>query len=184
MPNLSLDAKITEIARALEKARVPYAFGGAIALAYYAAPRGTEDIDINVFVKESRAGKCLKALRRLGIADSSTADNQATLLWEHTSIHLYYSYDPFHESCKARARRVPFADVEVSILSAEDIVIFKTLYDRAKDRAEVREALLCMGEHMDVAYTLGWLERLLGGEDERVIRFRDAAEALVDTRTA
>lgn len=179
-----LDAKIMEIARALEKARVPYAFGGAIALAYYAAPRGTEDIDISVFVKESKARKCLDALHRLGIADSSTSQNQATLLWEHTSIHLFFSYDPFHESCKARTRRVPFGDGEVSVLSAEDIAIFKTLYDRAKDRAEVREVLLCMGEYMDVAYTLAWLERFLGAEDERVVRFHVAAKELVDTRVA
>jgi hypothetical protein len=45
-----LDGKVMRIAQALEQAQIPYAFGGAIALAYYAAPRGTEDIDINVFL--------------------------------------------------------------------------------------------------------------------------------------
>lgn len=188
MTDLSLDTKIMKIAQALEKARVPYAFGGAIALAYYAAPRGTEDIDINVFVKETQAGRCLKTLHHLGIVDSSTSrdssHNQVILFWEHTSIHLFFSYDPFHESCKARARRVPFGDGEIWVLSAEDIAIFKTLYDRPKDCAEVREILLCMGEQMDVAYTLAWLERLLGTEDERVMSFSNSAMALVGTRPA
>jgi len=186
--NLLLDGKVMGIAQALERARIPYALGGAIALAYYAAPRGTEDIDINVFLRAEEASKCSKALERLGIASPEVNrdmhQHQRLLFWEHTPIHVFFSYDPFHESCKARARQVPFADGEISILSAEDITIFKVIYDRPKDRAEVREVLLCLGERMDAAYTLEWLEWLLGGEDARVTSFREAAEELVDARQA
>lgn len=171
------------IAQTLERTRIPYAFGGAIALAYYAAPRGTEDIDVNVFLNAEEAGTCLEELGSLGIespaADRDMHDHQVVLSWEHTPIHVFLSYDPFHESCKARARQVPFADGEIWILSAEDITIFKVIYDRPKDRAEVREVLLCMGERMDVAYTIGWLERILGSEDARVTRFRGAVTELV-----
>ena len=35
-------------------ADVPHAFGGALALAYYAEPRATIDIDLNVFVPAER----------------------------------------------------------------------------------------------------------------------------------
>jgi hypothetical protein len=111
-------------------------------------------------------------------------DGQAALFWDHTLIHVYLSYDPFHESCKARARQVPFADGEIWILSAEDITIFKVIYDRPKDRAEVREVLLCMGERMDVGYTLGWLKRILGSEDARVTRFQRATSELVAGQSA
>ena len=183
MTNLLLDSKVMGIARALEHARIPHAFGGAIALAYYAAPRGTEDIDVNVFLKAGEAGTCLEELERLGIespaANREMHDHQVVLSWEHTLIHVFLSYDPFHESCKARARQVPFADGEIWILSAEDITVFKVIYDRPKDRAEVREVLLCMGERMDVAYTIGWLERILGAEDARLTRFRGAVAELV-----
>jgi hypothetical protein len=186
--DLLLDSKIMGIARALEHARIPYAFGGAIALAYYAAPRGTEDIDINVFLRVEEAGTCLEELERLGIespaADRDIHDHQVVLSWEHTPIHVFFSYDPFHDSCRAHARQAPFAAGEIWILSAEDITIFKVIYDRPKDRAEVREVLLCMGERMDVAYTLGWLERILGSEDPRVTRFREAVANLVTARSA
>ncbi len=188
MTDLLLDSKVLGIARALEHARIPYAFGGAIALAYYAAPRGTEDIDINVFLETNGSGTCLEELKRLGIGspamDRGMHDHQVVLSWEHTPIHVFFSYDPFHERCKARARQVPFADGEIWILSAEDITIFKIIYDRPKDRAEVREILLCMGERMDVAYTIGWLERILGSEDPRVTRFREAVADLVAARSA
>jgi len=180
---LLLDDKVMGIARALEQARIPHAFGGAIALAYYAAPRGTEDIDVNVFLEAEAAGTCLEELERLEIespaADRDVRDHQMVLSWEHTPIHVCFSYDPFHERCRARARRVPFAEGEIWILSAEDITIFKAIYDRPKDRAEVREVLLCMGERMDVVYTIGWLKRILGREDARVTRFQEAAAGLV-----
>jgi len=180
---LLLDDKVMGIARALEQARIPHAFGGAIALAYYAAPRGTEDIDVNVFLEAEAAGTCLEELERLEIespaADRDVRDHQMVLSWEHTPIHVFFSYDPFHERCRARARRVPFAEGEIWILSAEDITIFKAIYDRPKDRAEVREVLLCMGERMDVVYTIGWLKRILGREDARVTRFQEAAAGLV-----
>jgi len=181
--NLLLDGKVMGIAQALEQARIPHAFGGAIALAYYAAPRGTEDIDINVFLKAEEAGTCWEELEHLGIqspaADRDIHDHQVTLSWEHTPIHVFLSYDPFHESCGARARKVPFADGRIWILSAEDITVFKVIYDRPKDRAEVREVLLCVGERMDVAYTIGWLERILGAEDGRLKRFRGAVTELL-----
>ncbi len=183
MTDLLLDAKVTEIAQALERARIPYAFGGAIALAYYAACRGTEDIDINVFLPIAKADRLLAVLARLGVAEATGNNDpprdQLLLRWEHTPIHVFFSYDPFHESCRARARRVPFADGEISLLSAEDITLFKVIYDRPKDRSEVREVLLCMGERMDVAYSLEWLDRLLGSDDARVIVFGQAVEELL-----
>ena len=183
MADLFLDAKVTQIAQALERARIPYAFGGAIALAYYAACRGTEDIDINVFLPIAKADRLLAVLARLGVAEATGHDDAPTcqllLRWEHTPIHVFFSYDPFHESCRARARRVPFADGEISVLSAEDITLFKVIYDRPKDRSEVREVLLCMSERMDVAYSLEWLDRLLGSDDARVIVFRQAVEELL-----
>jgi hypothetical protein len=181
--DLLLDGKVMGIAQALEQARIPHAFGGALALAYYAAPRGTENIDINLFLKVEEAGRCWEKLARLGIegpaTDRNFHDHQVTLSWEHTPIHVFLSYDPFHESCHARARTVPFADGRIWILSPEDITVFKVIYDRPKDRAEVREVLLCMGERMDVPYTIEWLERILGAEDARLKRFRGAVAELL-----
>ena len=60
------DEKIVAIERALVDAAIPHAFGGANALAYYATPRATADIDLNVFVPASRA------VRVLGAGESHT----------------------------------------------------------------------------------------------------------------
>ena len=65
----SLAEKVLLIEAALQTARIPHAFGGAIALAYYATPRATIDIDVNVFVESNRADDVLAALRRLGAGE-------------------------------------------------------------------------------------------------------------------
>src|SRR5215470_5481952 len=99
--SLALDEKILAIHAALETARKPHAFGGALALAYYATPRGTIDIDCNVFVRVERAQRVLDEIAR---------DGQTRLRWGHTPIDLFFSTDAYHDACMQRARRVPFGE--------------------------------------------------------------------------
>ncbi|HEY7952208.1 MAG TPA: hypothetical protein VID70_04420 [Solirubrobacteraceae bacterium] len=56
MSEPSLPDKVLAIHRALAQAKVAHAFGGALALAYYAEPRGTIDIDLNVFTARASLG--------------------------------------------------------------------------------------------------------------------------------
>ncbi len=71
MSTVTLAGKVTAIDDAL--AVVPHAFGGALALAYYAEPRATIDIDLNVFVPAERFADVLTPLAGLGAgADDPT----------------------------------------------------------------------------------------------------------------
>jgi hypothetical protein len=78
--NRSLPEKIVAIDEAL--AEIPHAFGGALALAYYAEPRATVDIDINVFIPATEA-------RRLAVFDRakdwSTSMQSAKLAHKSTA---------------------------------------------------------------------------------------------------
>jgi|SRR3954468_3100122 len=42
--------KVSSVGVALSEARIPHAFGGALAVAYYGEPRATGDIDVNIFI--------------------------------------------------------------------------------------------------------------------------------------
>ena len=54
----SIVDKILVISETLEIRHLPYAFGGALALAFCTEPaRGTIDIDVNVFVGQDEAAK-------------------------------------------------------------------------------------------------------------------------------
>jgi hypothetical protein len=178
MPAL-LDEKILALHGAFESAALPHAFGGALALAYWATPRATLDIDVNLFVPSERAEPVLAALVRLGAAEPTPqerrrlADNgQLRVRWEHVPIDLFFAYDPLHESCRARTLRVPFgAGASIPILSAEDLAIFKVLFDRAKDWRDLAELLFALGPDFDATYALDWLRRILDAKDGRLARF-------------
>ena len=103
------DEKIVAIEGALVEAEIPHAFGGANALAYYATPRATADIDVNVFVPSSMARDVLAALGNLGAATSSSKlvelierDGQVRIFWEKTPVDLFFSYDALHDSSMER----------------------------------------------------------------------------------
>ena len=55
---MTLPERLVALHRALARRRIPHAFGGAIALAYWTLdPRATSDIDINVFLPAADAGE-------------------------------------------------------------------------------------------------------------------------------
>ena len=91
--------------------------------------------------------------------------------WDETPLDLFFSYNELHDACLERRRRVPFGATRIEILSAEDLAIFKVLFAREKDWRDLREVLFARAPDFDVAYTLGWLERIVDGDDERLLRF-------------
>ena len=174
-----LDEKILAIGAAFDAAQIPHAFGGALALAYWATPRATLDIDVNVFTASEQSERVLAVLGALGVVAPSDAERrglaergQLRCRWEHVPIDLFFAYDPLHASCRERTLRVPFgAGASIPILSAEDLAIFKVLFDRAKDWRDLAELLFVLGPDFDAAYALGWLRRILEPKDERLARF-------------
>ena len=176
MMKLLLDEKVLALEAVLAKAGIAHAFGGAIALAYYATPRGTVDIDLNLFVGTDQAPRVFDTIEPLGVDTAGAASSadlrdrgQIRLHWEHTPLGLFFAYDPLHESCMERIASVPFgADAAIPILSAEDLAIFKAIFDRPKDWRDIRELLFALAESFDVDYTRGWLQRILASDDSRL----------------
>jgi hypothetical protein len=72
MKPLSLAGKVVALDAALVD--VPHAFGGALALAYYAEPRATIAIDLNVFVGTDRVQVVAEPLSRLGVSIGSALE--------------------------------------------------------------------------------------------------------------
>ena len=183
-----LDEKVVALERAFRDAGLPHAFGGAIALAYYATPRGTHDVDVNLFVPASRLERVLAVLAPLGVAAPDAAqrkaaarDGQVRLHWNATPLDLFFAYDALHDACAERRREVAFPGQPLWILSAEDLAVLEVLFAREKDWRDLRELLFAQGERFDAAYASGWLERILPDDDERLARFRallpDAGDA-------
>ncbi|HEY5476309.1 MAG TPA: hypothetical protein VIK11_06285 [Tepidiformaceae bacterium] len=177
--------KIVAVARAFRAADIPFAFGGAISLEFFGTPRGSWDIDANLFVPEDRAWDVLQSLvgliegihlgRALAVIER---DGQLRIDWDGTEIDLYFSYDPFHESCRTRVRQVTFDGEPIGVLSAEDLVVLKVLADRDRDWVDVEDIMDSQGATFDLAYTRRWIELLCGGSKAKPRRF----EALIGNR--
>lgn len=151
---------------------IPHAFGGALALAYYAEPRATIDIDLNVFLPEGRAQEVADALMPLGVTgsvDRASRDGQARWWWGENPIDLFFSYDRFHEAAARAVRVVPFADTTIPILAADHLVVCKVVFDRAKDWVDI-DAMRDEGTALDVAEILRWVGRICGDTDPRFDR--------------
>jgi predicted nucleotidyltransferase len=175
----SLVAQVLGIAHALDEAGIEWALGGALALAYATEePRGTRDIDVNVFVSASEVRRVFVALPDGVTASTSDearvlAEDQVRLWWDGTPIDLFFAAGPFHAEVANRIRRVPFAGHEVKVLCAEDLAVFKAMFDRPKDWVDIDE--MATSGALDRTVAAQRLEHLLGSVDPRVWRLATGA---------
>jgi hypothetical protein len=174
MSPLTLAQRVLAIDDAL--AEIPHAFGGALALAYYAEPRATIDIDLNLFVPVEQFSDVAEPLHRLGAASDDPAvaalvrrDGQARVMWESTPIDLFFAYDPFHQTAGAACQTVPFGARTIPILSAEHLMVCKVIFNRPKDWVDI-DAMLSGEPDIDSPEVLRWVGRLAGDEDPRYNR--------------
>lgn len=180
-PKASLDEatplpdKVIAIHEALQAARIPHALGGALALAYYATPRATIDIDLNVFVPSKRWREVIDSLGPLGIASEDLdagaleRDGQCRLWWGDNAVDLFFAYDPIHQEMRKQTRRVPFGGTTVPILAPEHLAVCKAMFDRRRDWLDI-EQMLISADELDVGAVEEWLKRMVGNRDPRLAR--------------
>ena len=172
--DLGIVDKILAVHTALDAARLPHAFGGALALAWCTErARGTIDIDVNVFVDQALAGKVFDALPD-GVAWSATDlahcidDGQVRVWWGTTPIDVFTNTTDFHIAAADRTVMHDFAAQNVPFLSCSDVAVFKAFFNRTKDWADLEE-MMTAGT-LDGDLVLGALVHYVGRDDERVDR--------------
>jgi len=171
--------KLFAIHDSLTEAGVAHAFGGAIALAYCVEePRGTRDLDVNIFVDSSRAEKILASLpkgvrvRKKDVAKVKR-DGQARLDWDGTPIDVFLNNIPLHDAVAAAVVWVPLAGREVPVLDCASLAIFKAFFDRTKDWADLEAIAQVTPEDIETATTT--IANLVGEDDPAVQRLEELA---------
>ena len=183
MAELGLADKVVRLHQVLGAAGVAHAFGGALALAYYAEPRVTVDIDVNLFVEPARYPDILEILEPLGVGrapaeKSVLADGQARLWWGRNPVDLFFASHPLHDAMRDAVRIVPFGDHEIPILGPEHLLTAKVLFDRPKDWIDI-EQMLSLQPSIDLDEVHRWLDEFLAGDDQRVEHLRRLERALL-----
>ena len=171
---MTLPERIVAIHRALAKAGVPHAFGGAIALAYATLdPRGTSDVDVNIFTPANEPERALAALpdgiaQPPGTAEAIARDGQIRLWWDETPVDLFFDYIPLHDEAARNRRTVPFEGEQIPILGPVELAVFKIMFDRTRDWADM-EAMTEAGT-LDTGAVRKAVESLVGADDPRLAR--------------
>lgn len=164
-----------EIAAALERRGVDYALGGALAYGIWAVPRGTVDVDLNVFAEPAHLTPVFAAFRDLGIAvdDDSMrehAERDGLFVVRHGPwrVDVFTPSIDFAWEAARRRVRVQVQDRSVWFLSAECLAVFKLLFFRSKDLVDLERLIATQQGRMDLAYVRTQIAEMMGEDDPRV----------------
>ena len=166
------------LAAELERHGVPYALGGALAYGIHAVPRGTNDVDVNIFLKPDALAPAFASFRALEVAvDEAAATRDATkegaFILRHQGMRIDVftpSIDFAWEALRTRVAR-SVEGKQVWFLSAEALAVFKMLLFRGKDVVDLERLVATAGSTMDLDYVRGHLVQMMGAEDPRVARW-------------
>ena len=171
--------KLFAIHDSLTDAGLTHAFGGAIALAYCVEePRGTRDLDVNIFVDASEAKSTLASLpkgvrvRKKDIAKVER-DGQARLDWDGTPIDVFLNNIPLHDAVAASVVWVKLEGRDIPVLDCASLVIFKAFFDRTKDWADIEAIAVATPEDIEGAATM--IADLVGKDDPAVEKLKALA---------
>jgi predicted nucleotidyltransferase len=134
------------------KHNVRYCVVGAYALALYAKPRYTKDVDILVDATRENAGRILAALDDFGFGSLSLTKRDfcepgmiIQLGYESLRIDLITSIEglPFEQIWQRRAVAL-YGKQKVSFIGLEDFITAKRIANRKQDQADIEllEAVL------------------------------------------
>jgi hypothetical protein len=177
---------VVEVHRTLTGASVPHAFGGALALAYVAEPRGTVDVDVNVFSPLDAIDAVLDVFGSIGLRPTEPRDRWIPIAGIRLRraagpypVDLFPSLDDRYAEIHARTREHPFGSIgaRLPFLSPEDLCLFKLSFGREKDWVDLR-AIASSSAALDTEYVERQLIALRGpAMHPRMSRFLDLLRA-------
>ena len=180
---MTLAERVVALHRALSRRGIPHAFGGAVALAYCTLdPRGTSDIDLNLFVPAEEAATGLAALpdgvaQPPGTEEAIARDGQVRLWWDDTPLDLFFDYAPVHAEAARNRRTVPFSDTRIPVLGPTELAVFKAMFDRTRDWADIEAMVAARSVDMDAVREE--LQQMLAEDDPRFARLAEAESRAV-----
>jgi hypothetical protein len=185
---LSLAERVVELHRALTSRGIDHAFGGAIALAYWTEePRGTRDIDLNIFMPAADPEPALSALpegvrQPKGTAEEIRKSGQIRLWWDETPIDLFFDYAPIHHEAASDRRTVPFEGTKIPVLGPLELAAFKVMFGRTRDWGDIEEMFAAETLLADDLHEV--IRSMVGADDERHARIDEAVRRAISASSS
>ncbi len=131
---------LMQIVERLEKARVPYMLTGSVALAVYAEPRMTRDLDLVIDIAPEAVAALGELFEGDCYFDRDEAMDAARRRGMFNVIHKEFlvkadfivrKNDPYRATEFERRRRIDIGGVTVSVVSPEDLLLSKLVWAKA-----------------------------------------------------
>lgn len=181
---------VRETVRIFEKMRLPYAIGGAVAMAFSGYPRGTRDVDVLILLPALRSQDLADSFNAAGFRMRDEHDNPIPtdvvrmtttardmghfrVWWHDTKVEVFTPRVPLQDAVLKRRVQVPLGNDTLWITTPEDLILLKMIFHRPKDIEDVRRLIAANREALDRAYIESWIPRTLpddvGGELRRML---------------
>jgi hypothetical protein len=162
-----------ELIDTLDRLKITYAVMGGLAVRFYAMPRPTQDVDINLGVTPDDSIALLKNLDEAGfdvpeayaagwsdrVAAMPLVKVKRFLGHRNIDVDLFLTGSAFQRSLMSRRIQVPYEGRNIWLVSPEDLVLLKITADRPRDRIDVQDLFFALGD-LDDAYLDHWAEKL------------------------
>ncbi len=179
-PPVDAAAVAGQLAEQLALRHQDYALGGAIALGYWGAPRGTVDVDLTLYLPPDQPSDCVRLLQEIGCDLSATQsleslceDGFCRVSYAGVRVDVFLPIVPFYEAARARRKRVELGNKPIVIWDAETLTVFKMMFFRRKDLADVEQILRAQGAQFDRAWVGEQLAEMYGTRDPRLAAWED-----------
>lgn len=161
----------------LVAAKVPHALcGGLAANLYREEVRATVDVDLAVAIEPARVVDLVQKF--------SDAGWKVEPYWRHGQqlrltrsdlprVDCILATSDYERSAIEHAVSARIEGHELSVLTAEDLIVFKLIAGRARDYEAVAAIINARGERLDLDYITGWLEQV--GVSDRWERAKEEA---------
>ncbi len=167
-----------KLASRLESLGSDYAFGGAIALAFWINPRATVDVDVTLFLDPTKPTSVLQCLSQLGC--DFDLERSVSLLREYSFCHakldgrqvdVFLPNTPFYEAARSRRVRRRLIETDAWVWDAATLSVFKLMFFRQKDFVDVIQMLRVQGSLLDRNWVRDQLESICGRRDPRLAQW-------------
>jgi hypothetical protein len=156
----------------LETQAIPYMLVGSFSSNFYGIPRSTKDADFVIQLGTRTIRDLADLLGPSFRLNPQMSFEAVTMTMRHIlevvgaqfTIELFYLGEDPHDLERFRRRRaVPLLGRQVTLPSAEDVIITKlrwaTQGQRSKDWDDVRDVVAVQGDSIDWHYIHSWTER-------------------------
>ena len=164
---------LRQIVQLLDELQIPYVVMGGIAARVLGIPRPTHDVDFTLAIERSALLQLFDGLERIGftiaesyrsgwvdrVAEMPLVKARFYLAGRGVDVDMFLCESTFQESLMSRRQRQIVEEIDLWMVTPEDLILLKLLAGRPRDWADIGDVLFMQGQ-LDETYMRHWAKEL------------------------